>query len=296
MPCFPSGSSIWLRIIAILALVGSSTLALSAGVQPKIKVEKNVTYFKVDGKELKLDIASPDGTGPYPAVVCIHGGAWRFGSRKDLDFVIEDLAERGFVAAAVSYRLLPDGKFPDPVVDCRTAVRFLRAHSDKYHINKERFGALGFSAGGYLAAMLGVETNDPSFDGKEFADQSSKVQAVVDYFGPSDLTLYGKDEFAQNSTLEPLLGARFKDNPDVYKKASPITYVSKNAAAFLFLHGTKDWIVSIEHSRQMCKKLQEAGVKATTVEIEGESHGWRGAKSKETWAATYKFLEEQLKK
>ena len=296
MTCFPCGWSIRLQVIAIVAFMGCAPLITAADVRPKIKVEKGITYSKIDGKELKLDIASPEGKGPFPAVVCIHGGAWRIGSRQDLDVTIEDLAEHGFVAATVSYRLLPDGKFPDSVVDCRTAVRFLRTNSEKYHINKERFGALGFSAGGYQAAMLGVVTKDPSFDGKEYPDQSSKVQAVVDYFGPSDLALYGKDDLAQNSTFVPLLGARFHDNPEVYAKASPITYVSKEAAAFLFLHGTKDWIVPIEHSREMCKKLQEAGVTAKIVEVAGASHGWKGAKSKETWAASFKFLEEQLKK
>ena len=236
------------------------------------------------------------GRGPFPAVVCVHGGAWRFGKRQDMSAWIRRLAEEGYVAAAVSYRLLPEAKFPEPIVDCATAVRFLRANAEKYRIDKGRIGALGYSAGGHLVSLLGVAGKVDSFQGKEYADQSSKVQAVVSYFGPTDLTYFGSDESAQNSTFVPLLGGRFKDKPESYKNASPITYVTKDAPPFLFLHGTKDWLVPIEQSRTMCKKLKDAGVSAEIVEVEGGSHGFDEAESRKTTRATLKFLAEKLKK
>jgi dipeptidyl aminopeptidase/acylaminoacyl peptidase len=181
-------------------------------------------------------------------------------------------------------------------VDCKTAVRFLRANAGKYHIDKDRVGALGFSAGGYLVSMLGVTGKSAGFEGTEYLDQSSRVQAVVNYFGPSDLCLYGTDDAAQNSTFAPLLGARYRNQPELYQKASPISYVSKESAPCLLLHGTKDWLVPIEHSRRMCKKLQEAGVLARLVEVEGESHGWNGANARKTWEDAFRFLAEHLKR
>jgi acetyl esterase/lipase len=263
----------------------------------KITVDKDVPFSKIgEGKDLKMDVAYPDGKGPYPAVLLVHGGAWRFGKRQDMAKWIEYLAEQGYVAAAVSYRLLPDMKFPDPVVDCKTAVRFLRANAAKYHINKDKIGALGYSAGGYLVCMLGTTDREAGFEGDEYADQSSRVQAVVSYFGPTDLTLYGNDDSAQNSTFKPMLGARYKDKPDAYRKASPITYVSKDDPPFLFLHGTKDWLVSIDHSRSLCKKLREAGVAAELIEVEGASHGFDQPDSRKTTQATMKFLAQTLKK
>ncbi len=283
-------------IVAMASLIGFNVPVI-AQFPGKITVAKDVPFSKLaDGKELKMDIAYPNGKGPFPAVLCVHGGAWRFGQRQDMAGWIDYLAEEGYVAASVSYRLLPNMKFPDPVVDCKTAVRFLRANAEKYHVNKDKIGALGYSAGGYLVCMLGAADKDAGFEGKEYPDQSSRVQAVVSYFGPTDLCLYGADESAQNGIFKPMLGASFKDKPEVYKNASPITYVSKDDPPFLFLHGTKDWLVSIEHSRSMCKKLKEAGVPAELVEVEGGSHGFDSAESRKTGQAAMKFLSEKLKK
>ena len=285
------------RLSFILLCFGlEQPIPLSAATPSEVEVEKNIPYCKVGDKELQLDIALPEGKGPFPAVLCVHGGAWRFGQRQDCDVLIERLAKRGFVAATVSYRLLPDAKFPEPLVDCKTAVRFLRANAEKYRIDKDRIGAVGFSAGAHLVGLLGTTAKTAGFEGDEYPCQSSAVQAVVSYFGPTDLTLYGNDESAQTSTFSPLLGASYKDKPDLYRKASPIAYVSKDSPPFLFLHGTKDWLVPIEHSRRMCKKLKEAGVEADLIEVEGEQHGWGGAKAVKTTEAAFKFLAKQLKK
>jgi len=289
---------LFIRTLFFLLLTFTAT-PVWAQKAPKIKIDKDVTYRKVGkDKDLQMDIAIPQGEGPFPAVVCVHGGAWRegLGKRQDLTAWIERLAQEGYVAATVSYRLLPDAKFPEPIEDCKTAVRFLRAHAEKYHVDKNRIGALGFSAGGHLVCLLGVVGKDAGFEGKEYADQSSKVQAVISYFGPTDLSAYGNDESAENSTFVPLLGGRFKENPEAYKKASPITYVTKDAPPFLFVHGGKDWLVPIEQSRSMYKKLKEAGVPAEIVEIEGGSHGFDKAGNRKATDATLKFLAEKLKK
>ncbi|MCE9530935.1 MAG: alpha/beta hydrolase [Planctomycetes bacterium] len=279
-------------------LVLTLALFLVPSARSQIKsLETNVPYCKIDGdKELQMDIAVPQGKGPFPTVVCVHGGAWRFGKREDVRSWIELLANEGYVAVAVSYRLIPDCKFPDPIVDCKTAVRFLRANAEKYLIDKNHIGALGISAGGHLVSLLGTMKNQAGFEGTLYPEQSSQVQAVVSYFGPTDLCEWGKDESAQNGIFVPMLGARFKDKPEVYKSASPINYVSKDVPPFLFFHGTKDWLVPIEHSRKMNEKLKDVGVSSRLVEIEGAAHGWGGADGQKTTAATLQFLAETLKK
>src|SRR5262249_14164286 len=143
-----------------------------------------------------------------------------------------------------------------------TAVRFLRANAEKYHINKERIGALGYSAGGHLVAMLGLAGKDAGFDGTGYPDESSRGPTGVGFFGPTDLTKYGNDESAQNSTFAPLFGGRYKDKPEAYKNASPINYISKNVAPILILQGTKDWLVRPDQSRELYKKLKDAGAHA----------------------------------
>ena len=284
------------RVFTLLLVVLTGIPAL-ARETTKIEIVRDVPYSKIgNGKELQMDIAYPDGKGPYPAVLLVHGGAWRFGKRQELKEWMEYLAKDGYVAATISYRLLPDMKFPDAVVDCKTAVRFLRANAEKYHVNKDKIGALGFSAGGYLVCMLGTADKEAGFEGTEYLDQSSRVQAVVDFFGPTDLSAYGNDDSAQNSTFAPMLGARFKEKPELYKKASPISYVGKANSPFLILHGTKDWLVPIEQSRTMCQKLKDAGVAAELIEIEGGGHGFEDADRFKTTQATTRFLAEKLKK
>lgn len=283
-----------LRTMLFLMLLSASPIL--ADEPSKIKVATDVTYYKAGDKEMQLDIAYPEEKGKYPTVVCVHGGAWSFGNRKDLKTLTQMLAREGYVAASISYRLLPDAKFPAPVEDCKTAVRWLRANAETYSINKEKFGAVGFSAGGHLVCMLGTTDAQDGFDGKEYAKESSKVQAVISYFGPTDLTKYGADDTAQKGVFVPMLGAKYKEKPEVYQKASPISYVKKNAPPFLFLHGTKDWLVSIEHSRAMAAKLKEVGVPAELIEVKDASHGWGGEQARDTTKAALKFLDERLKK
>lgn len=283
-----------IRCLVCLCIVG---IPSSAWAQAKIKTELDVVYGKVGDRELKLDLAQPsDGIGPYPVVVCVHGGGWRMGNKRDLRPWIQVLARQGYVAASVGYRLAPDDLFPAQIEDCKTAVRFLRTQADKYAIDKDRFGALGYSAGGHLVCLLGLTDETAGLDGKEYPKESSKVQAVVDYFGPTDLAGYGKDDSAQKAMLAPLIGAKYADNPSAHDKASPIKYVQKGAPPFLIFHGTKDWMVPIEQSRNLTNKLKDVGVPVTLVEVPDEGHGWEGKPSIATTDATLKFLAEKLKK
>jgi acetyl esterase/lipase len=186
--------------------------------------------------------------------------------------------------------------FPAQIEDAKTAVRFLRAHADKYGIDKDRVAAMGWSAGGHLACLLGLTDAEAGLEGTEYPKESSRVQAVVDYFGPTDLAGFAKDETAQRGMLGPFIGAKFADNPAAHERASPVKYVTKDDPPFLIFHGTKDWIVPIEQSRELKEKLKEVGVPVKLVEVAGEGHGWTGRPGQETTRETLNFLAERLKK
>jgi acetyl esterase/lipase len=266
--------------------------------KPEVRIERDLVYGKGGDTEMKLDLAMPkDGDGPFPVVVCIHGGGWRQGNRQQMSKTIEVLAGRGYVAVTPSYRLAPDAKYPAQIEDVKAAVRWLRANAKTYKINPDRVGAIGFSAGAHLACLLGVTNKDDDLEGKGGnADQSSRVQCVVSFFGPTDLTRDDWTKEVEDNILVPFLGATIKDKPELYKKASPVAYVTKEAPPFLFFHGDKDKLVGLEQSKILAEKLQKAGASAKVVVVEGEGHGWAGEKLKENIEQMVAFLNENLKK
>ena len=281
----------WMTCGLALVFVGS------AYPQSKPKVELDIVYARAGDKELKLDLARPaEGKGPFPCAVLFHGGGWRMGNKKDVRGWLTLLAAEGYVAASVGYRLVPDATFPAPVEDAKTAVRFLRANADRYAVDKDRVAAMGWSAGGHLACLLGLTDPKCGFEGKECSDQSSRVQAVVDYFGPTDLSAFGKNDLAQKAMLGPFIGARFAEDPAAHEKASPVKYVTRDAPPFLILHGTRDWVVPIEQSRLLTQKLEDVGAPVKLVEVPDAGHGWDGPANVETTRETLKFLAERLKK
>jgi acetyl esterase/lipase len=216
----------------------------------------------------------------------------------DNQSLIGAVAARGFVAVTVSYRLVPAARFPAQIEDCKAAVRWLRANAAKYHIDPDRIAAGGYSAGGHLACLLGVTDKDDGLEGSGgHPEQSSKVQAVIDLFGPVDLTTGDWTPEVEDGVLKPLLGANLKDKPDVYRRASPLAYIRKDRPVppFLVMHGTDDRIVSINQSRALVERLREVGAKHRYVEMKGEGHGWFGAKLTGTVEQAVEFLRDNLK-
>lgn len=279
-----------MRAMLILCLLGSPVFA-------EVKIETDIVYGKVGTRELKLDMAVPPvGDGPFPVVVCVHGGAWRLGNKRDLQPWLLMLAERGFAAVSVGYRLAPDFKFPSQIEDCKTAVRFLKSNADKFKLRKDRVGVLGYSAGGHLVALLGLTDAKSGFEGKEYERESSDVQCVVDFFGPTDLAVYGKDEAAQRAMLAPLIGGPYAEKPADHDNASPINHVRKDAPPFLIFHGGKDPIVPVDQSRLFAEKMKKIGAKVTYVEFADEGHGWSGKPARDSTLKTLDFLNEHLKK
>jgi len=273
----------------------------AADTQLAVAAKKDIVYSTVGTEKLRLDLAAPTSGGPYPAVLLLHGGAWKVGNRSDLSrsspgtpSVIEQVAARGYVAVSASYRLAPKHKFPAQIEDARTAVRFLRANAKKFNIDPERIAAGGFSAGGHLALLLGV-AGKTDFLTSEYPDQSSQVQCVVSYFGPTDLSLYAASSGIEDAYMVPFLGKACKSEPGIYKRASPLDYVNKGDAPTLMIHGTADVVVPIIHSERMLKKLRDSGVKAELITVKGAGHGWTGPEATKTLQDTLRFLDEQLK-
>jgi acetyl esterase/lipase len=250
------------------------------------------------GTPLLLDLAMPKaGAGPFPVVVFLHGGGWSEGNRQEMNHFIEGVAGLGYVGVTVAYRLVPAARFPAQLEDCKAAVRWLRANAAKYRINPKRIGVVGFSAGGHLASMLGVTGGKEYFEGTAGnPGQSSRVQAVVSFFGLTDFSTRDWPRDLENGVIEPFLGGSFANHADEYRRASPITYVTSDAPPFLFFHGSEDKLVPVDQSKRLGEKLRNAGVFAEVNVLEGEGHGFTDAANQKAMRRMLDFLDAQLKR
>lgn len=263
-----------------------------------IIVEKDLVYGKGGDTELRLNLAMPKaGAGPLPVVVFLHGQGWRAGDRTEMDPLVAGIARLGYVGVTVGYRLVPTARFPAQVEDCKAAIRWMRAHAAQYRIDPRRIAVVGFSAGGYLAAMLGVTSAADGLEGNGgWGDASSAVEAVVSFFGPTDFTTRDWPPDLEREVVVPFLGGTFADRPDAYRQASPIHFVTKDAPPFLFFHGVDDALVPIDQSRRLAASLQRAGVQARVVAFEHEGHGFTDATNHVAMRQMLDFLDERLRR
>ncbi len=261
-----------------------------------IDYQPDVTYAVVDGEPLQLDLATPKGLDhPVPAIVVIHGGGWMAGKRQDMASIAKLLAEHGYVAATISYRFAPKHQFPAQIEDAKAAVRYLRANAKDLHIDPNRIGATGISAGGHLSLMLGLLDSADGMEGDGGnADQSSKVQAVVNFVGPVNLV---RDSYTpvQTSILTAWVGADPKEKQEELKKGSPLTYVSKGDAPTLCFYGTKDPLVSTDQAYEITEALTNAGVEGRVELLLGAGHTWSGPLMHQTLDETIEFFDKHLK-
>lgn len=265
--------------------------------EPEIKKDYDVVYKTVGGRELKLDVASPaEGEGPFPAVIAIHGGAWRAGKKEDTRQVIEMFARQGYVAMSPQYRFCPDDKFPAQVHDVKAAVRWLKAHAEEYKLDPERIGVTGFSAGGHLALMLGVTDSDDGLEGDvSEGEPDTRVKAVVNYFGPTDL---GAEDIPDVSKplVKDFLGGTPQEKPEATKQASPVTYVTDDDPPILTFQGTKDPLVPYTQAVKLGEAQTRSGVGGRVELLVGAGHGWGAPDMERTFHETLDFFNRYLKK
>jgi len=235
----------------------------------------------------KLDIYLPENAArPYPVVVWIHGGGWESGDKNTAAPFAELLLPHGFAVVGVGYRLSGDAIFPAQIHDCKAAIRWIRANAATYNFDPNRIGAWGASAGGHLASLLGTTGGLVGNEGMVGGNLSfsSRVQAVVDFFGPTDFTQMSKfsltnalfDHDAADSPESLLIGGAIQQNRDKAAKASPLTYVSSDDPPFLILHGNQDNLVPYQQSELLRDALQRARVPVTFKIIPGAGHGFGG--------------------
>ncbi len=289
------------RFLAPLALVLIVTAPALAQKDPPVPdtvvFEKNIEYTNPDNQHLQLNIAKPKGNGPFPTVLFIHGGGFRAGVREGHNTQIIRLAEHGYVAATVSYRLAPKYPFPAAIHDTKAAVRWLRANAKTHHIDPDRIGVTGGSAGGHLAQFLAVTAGVKEFEGDGGnPEQSSAVKCVVNVYGPSDFTKsYGKSVDAAD-VLPLFLGGNLEKAKPAHIRASPLYWVTPNAAPTLCIHGTEDKYVAFEQAEWMVDKLKAASVEAELLKLEGAGHGFKGKDAETAEKAMIAFFDKHLKK
>lgn len=288
--------------LAFLSLLSFSLAPLSSDATaqeaPKTQMTEDLVYTKVGDQELKLDLARPvDDHKTHPAVLVIHGGAWRAGNKADTRPVLVELAKRGYVAVSPQYRFCPKDTFPAQIHDVKAAVRWLRQNAADYTVDPDRIGAVGFSAGAHLSLMLGVTDDDDGLEGDGVSADapSSRVQAVVNFFGPTDLGAADLPD-ASKPLVRDFLGGTPDEKPDLTRQASPVTYATSDDPPILTFQGTKDPLVPHTQAYTLTDALTQAGAKGSRVELLiGAGHGWGGPDLERTMNETFAFFARYLK-
>lgn len=270
--------------------------------EPQYSVAAGVAFAQVDGwfghtrKDLKMDIIYPeDLEKKYPCIVWICGGAWVTMDRSAHLAYLAELARSGFVVASVEYRTTNEAVYPAQVEDVKAGIRYLRAHSERYHIDPERFGVMGESAGGYLTAMAAL-VDDPAYDVGEYLEHSSKVQAACPWYPPTDVSSFPYESpiQAEASPESLLLGKNVMLNKEEAIRICPVTYVSKDAPPFMILHGVEDHTVPFKQGEMLHDRLEEAGCDVQLIAIEGADHADQQFFQKEIWQRIIEFFHEKL--
>lgn len=267
-------------LVATVALGSRPTAAAAVRppLPPGVRVERDRAYVPQGHPRQKLDLYLPPGPGPFPVVIWIHGGAWTTGDKAGGPAL--NLLAEGYAVASINYRLSQDAPFPAAVQDCRTAVRWLRKQATLYRLDPRRFAVWGSSAGGHLAAMVGVTGNNERFDTDLWAEESSAVQAVVDFFGPTDFLQmdahrlpHGMVHESADSPESAFIGGPIRQYPERVRQANPITYVDPKDPPFLVVHGDRDPLVPHHQSVLLVEALRAAGVPVRFHTVKGGGHG-----------------------
>ncbi len=293
---------VWIIWLFAISALPATSLAATPATQPvlarsvgaHVVFQGDIPYGDAPGRANLLDLYLPEHQPPstlptkaLPLIVWIHGGGWSAGDKANCPAV--SAVSHGFAVASINYRLTQQAKFPAQVQDCKGAIRFLRAHSAEYHIDPNEIGVWGASAGGHLVALLGTSGGSTELEGTTGGnlEQSSRVQAVCDWFGPTDLSQFADEAQASGlikltpgpELIMALFGGSLKEKKALVQEANPISFISKDRVAelppFLIMHGDKDRLVPLAQSQLLNAALISAGAKVEFQVIAGAGHGSR---------------------
>lgn len=268
------------------------------------RIIRNIAYVPAGHPRQVLDVYLPEQIRkPLPVILRIHGGAWWAYSKDDLH-IAHRLIDQGYALVTLNYRYSRQAPFPAQIEDCRTAVRWIRAHAATYGFNPDKIGVCGDSAGGHLACLVGLGKEHSAFDQGPYLEQSGAVQAVMAWYPITDI-LQWEAYFRQcgytaaraqdvMQCLLPLLGGPPAQRQDLARAASPLTYVHPSAPPFLLIHGTADDVVPFPQSQILADALSRLGVEARVLPVKGAGHGGEAFGQEEFFAPIVEFFHQHL--
>jgi acetyl esterase/lipase len=269
-----------------------------------VVLERDIIFNTDDLRPLTLHLLKPKAaqTKPMPVIVYIFGGAFRMGNKDSGLEPLIPFVQRGYLSASIEYRYSSEALFPTQVQDCKCAIRFLRANASSLNLDPERIGVWGPSAGGYLSTMLGVTNGVTEFEGTGgWEGVSSGVQAVCDWFGPTDFLQMNKagssqDHDAADSPESELIGGPIQENKDRVRLANPITYITRERIIppFLVIHGDADSLVPFNQSELLVEALQKVGADVTFHRVASAGHGGELFEREDISELVHSFFDKHL--
>jgi len=257
-------------------------------------VLKDVPYVTNGHDRQKLDLLVPMSEEKLPLLVWIHGGGWEAGDKEDRAFY--RFLNQGFAVASINYRFSQHAIYPAQIEDCKAAIRWLRAHSEEFGLDPEKIAAGSASAGGHLVALLAATGHTRMFDKGEYLEESSRIQAACDFFGPTDFTDYDFQDTIfkdpDDSPLSRLVGGTVTQKIALLSLASPLCFVTSTHAPIIIIHGNKDNLVPLNQSQRYLDALAQANVESTLLIMDNQGHGFEG---ENYWREISTFFEKKLK-
>lgn len=262
--------SLMLSVVLALLLINAGSVGAEAA-----NVFRDIEYAVYQGRSMQLDIYLPSTEGPYPLIVWFHGGAFRMGNRTWIEQGATDQVSRGYALASVSYSFSQTAQWPVQAYQIKAAIRWLRAHAANYNVDPDKFIAWGMSAGGHLASIVGTSGDVKSLEDLSLGNSqySSRVQAVVSWYGPTDFLQMGGSHDNANSPESELVGCPVQTCPEKVARANPMTYITPDDPPLYIMHGTGDNSVPHSQSVILYEALQQAGVTATLISLPDYAHG-----------------------
>jgi acetyl esterase/lipase len=260
----------------------------------------DLVYGKVADRELLLDIYLPEGVNNPPLLIWVHGGAWRGGTKDSVPIL--DFVEDGYAIASLDFRLSGEGMFPAQVHDIKAAIRFLRAKAGSHGYDAEKVALLGASSGGHLVSLVGVTNGDRELEGDigDFVAENSDVQAVVSYYGASNLTTILSQSTphglsVRKPALDLFIGGQPEDNTARARQASPVFHVDRSDPPLLLLHGDQDPQMPINQSHELHHAYNQHGLEVAFEVVHGAAHGGAEFVDEQRRSVVLAFLNKHLK-